>query len=54
MATIMPQVSTLAGVISQYASQVFSLPLMADKSLTLLAVKSTQVPEEDKEVVGNE
>ena len=31
-ATIMPQVSTLAGLSSPYPSQVFSPPLMADNS----------------------
>ena len=36
-ATIMPQVSTSLDITSQYPSQVLSLPLMADKNLTLPA-----------------
>ena len=51
--TIMPQVSTFAGVISQYPFQVFS-PLMADNSLTLLSAESSQMPQADRVVVGNE
>ena len=40
MATIMPQVSTSTGVSTQYPSQVFSPPLVADSSLTLLKAES--------------
>ena len=50
-ATIMPQVSTSAGVSSQYPSQVFSPPLMADNSLTVPAAESTQVPQVDRMIV---
>ena len=53
-ATIMPQVSTSAGVSCKYPSQVFSPPLMAHDSLTLLVAKSTQVPKADGVAVGNE
>ena len=52
--TIMPQVSPLAGVSSQYPSQVLSPPLMTDNSLTLPAAGSTWVPQAHKMVVGNE
>ena len=52
-ATIMSQVSTWAGVSSQYPSQVFNPPSMADNSLTLPAVESTWVPQADRVVVGN-
>ena len=40
----MPQVSTLAGVISQYPSHVFRPPSMADNSLTLPVAESTWLP----------
>ena len=53
-ATIMPKVSTSAGVNSQYPSQMFSPPSMTDSSLTLPAAKFTQVPQVDRVVVGNE
>ena len=53
-ATIMPQVSTSTGVSPQYPSQVLSLPLGADSSLTLLEAKSTWVPQVDRMVIGNE
>ena len=52
--TIIPQVNTSAGVSSQYPCQVFSLPLMADNSLTLPAAESAWVPQADRVVVGNE
>ena len=50
-ATIMSQVRTLAWVISQYPSQVFSLPSMADHNLTLPGAESTQVPQADRVVI---
>ena len=50
----LPQVSNSAGVSSQYPSNVFSPPLMADNSLTLLAAKSTQRSQADGVVVRNE
>ena len=53
-ANIMPQVSTLTGVSSQYHSQVFSPLSMADNSLSLLAAKSTWVSPADRMVVGSE
>ena len=53
-ATIMPQVSTSAGISSQHPSQVLNPPSMADNSLTLLAAESTQVPQTDRVVVGTE
>ena len=53
-ATIMCQVSTSAGVSSQYLSQVFRPPMMADNSLTLQAAEFTWVPQADRVVFGNE
>ena len=53
-ATIMLQISTSAGIISQYPSQVFNPSLMADNCLTLLAAEPTQVPQADRVVVRNE
>ena len=47
-ATIMPHVSTSVGEMSQYPSQVLSLPLMADNDLTLPAAKSTWVPQAER------
>ena len=48
-ATIMPQVSTSAGVTSQYPSKAFSPPVMTDNSLTLLEAESTWVPQVDRD-----
>ena len=53
-ATIMPQVSTLAGVSSHYHFQVFTPASMTDNNLTLLVAKSTLVPQADRAVVANE
>ena len=53
-ATTMPQVSTSTGVGSQCPSQVLSPPSGADSSFTLLAAESTQVPQGDRMVIGNE
>ena len=50
----MPQVSTSTWVNSKYPSKVFSPPSRADSSLTLLAAKSTWVPQADRVVVENE
>ena len=47
----MAQVSTSAGVSSQYPSQLFSPPSMADISLTLPAAESTWVPQADRLIV---
>ena len=53
-ATIMCQVSTSAGVISQYPSEVYSPPpLMADNNPTLTATESTWVLKAERVVVGN-
>ena len=41
-------------MISQYPSQVLSLPLMADNNLTLPAAKSTLVPKADRVIARNE
>ena len=46
--------STLVGVNSQYSSQVLIPHLMADNNLTLLAAKSTQVPQAERVVIRNE
>ena len=46
--TIMPQVSTLIGVISHYPSQVLSPSLIADNNLTLPAAESTLVHQADR------
>ena len=52
--TFMPQVTTSVGVIFQYPSQVLSSPLMADNKLTLPAAESTQMPQADRVITGNE
>ena len=53
-AIIMPKVSTLVGVTSQYPSQVLGSTLMADNNLTLPATKSTQLPQAERVVIRNE
>ena len=50
----MLQVSTLAGTISQYPSQVLNPPLMPENILTLPAAETTQVSQANRVVVVNE
>ena len=52
-ATIIPQVSVMVGVSSQYSFQVLSPPLMTDNNLTLPADESTHVPQGDRVIIRN-
>ena len=52
--TIMLQIGTSTGVSPQCPSQVLSHPSGTDSSSNLPAVESTQVPQVDRMVTGNE